>query len=1343
MKARPLIVPRACLLHSSSQDREAELPLPLLETRSCPAYVLLGDPGSGKTQAFEEEANASGGRRISAGDFIVFDYPELQDADIPIFIDGLDESRAGTEDGRIPLDEIRKKLKQLRCQRWRISCRAADWLGASDMQRLQAILPHGTTIEAFTLQPLTLDDIVKILPANHGILDPEVFIETARQHRLEDLLFNPQSLEMLAKAVGPENRWPEARIDVYALACDRLAQEHNEEHLAATRKHAPDQTRLRRAAGLLCAIQLLADVAGFTRGRVPEARVLLLNAIPNPDNLPLDEALSSRLFNEARADVFSPVHRTVAEFLAAEYLAEALKGTLSLRRVLAQMCGSDGGVVSGMRGLGGWLASMSSDARPTLTRLDPLGLLLYGDATRFTVAEKLAVLDGLGAAIALSPSFRWHDWEGRPFPALVAPDMQPAVMERLTSADRSEERQVVTATLLEGLRLSAVVPLLAPMLLAVTRDDTWSGSVRLRALKVYLSWMGAGDSGLRTLLDDVGSGVVRDADDEILGALLAAMHPTALHSSDLPRFLHRPKKQNLIGRYAMFWRHDLLKVAVTELPSLLDAFTQHTALRSAKDTKREYSRSVGGMLARALEEFGDQTGDDRLLTWLDACCGRHGGSLLEHDDAQTVRGWLEARPKRYFALLDLALDRYSTDESGAWLATNRLHGAREPSTAPKWWLSKAEVSLDEGRGKEYFAMAVRYVAQDPCVDGDALLNAWERVAKLRGWQDRLTAMLTCDLEQHAWRREDADRKKLRAHEAAERRAWFRERRAAFDLPTVPDEVLGPVVSAYENIYDDIDGDTPAERLQSLFNGDQELVEAALQMLREACLREDLPSLQKILNDAADRTISPLNAAMQISLALRHREEPRFLEGLSDDLLTAALTAQLAYTREDDEAWVDAAVRARPNCVADALGAYVAASLKWKERSPDGTYLFRKSEYREVARRTLMPILEQFPTRSRPNQLRALWDLLLAALTLPPSSELLALVQRRVAAPKMDGPQRATWLATGLVLDADQYLPLIAGYLKKSRRRTEGIAGFLRHHRESSDAAPAPSSDVLGVLIERLASHTDPIRQVGVFRVTAEMDRAEQVRQYINELASRTDAKSTTQLARLEHLSPLTDWAPLLREARARQATLRRDALFERPNWQQVCTMLQQGRPSTATEIAAVVNDTISDLKEQVRHSDLNLYVGYWNTDVHKKPEEPRHEEVCRDTFGDQLRVRMARFGIECLPETQHVDGKRSDLWCTVELQGVPIEIKRDRHPELWTAMAGQLLTRYTNDPRAKGFGVYVVLWFGDPGRIPAPPSGQRPSTPEELQSMLEARLSVEQRSTITVHVVDCSVRRKK
>jgi hypothetical protein len=194
-------------------------------------------------------------------------------------------------------------------------------------------------------------------------------------------------------------------------------------------------------------------------------------------------------------------------------------------------------------------------------------------------------------------------------------------------------------------------------------------------------------------------------------------------------------------------------------------------------------------------------------------------------------------------------------------------------------------------------------------------------------------------------------------------------------------------------------------------------------------------------------------------------------------------------------------------------------------------------------------------------------------------------------------------------------------------------------------------------------------------------------------------------------------------------------------WLQVCAVLQQGMPSGPAEMAALVNDTIEDLKEQVRRSDLNLNYQYWNTDSHKKVTTPRHEELCRDTLADQLRVRLERFEIACLPETHHADGKRSDVWCTTGIRGgVPIEVKRDRHAELWTAIRGQLIARYASDPRAKGRGIYVVLWFGDPKGISLSPSGMRPQTPEELQSMLEAGLSEDEKRLVTIHVLDCSLR---
>src|SRR6185369_27378 len=393
------------------------------------------------------------------------------------------------------------------------------------------------------------------------------------------------------------------------------------------------------------------DVAGFTNSPNPPSGVLRLNGVPNPEALPLDEALASRLFKSIGRDVFAPVHRTVAEFLSTRSLADRLQEKLTLRRVLALICGLDGGIVSSMRGLAGWLASMSAAARITICRLDSLGVLLYGDAKNFSIAEKSALMDRLGGDIAISASFRWYEWAGRPFAALVTTEMRPLVSERMADADRSETHQLLVLALLEGLLHAPPDAGLKPLLLSMVRDASRWPFVRERALKIYRRWVGVNDPSMRTLLDDVGSGAVADSEDELLGALLKAMYPRALSSADLPAFLHPPKRSNLIGNYMMFWRRDLDRIDATEASSLLDAFAARTELRKG-DVLREYAEAVGGLLARVLAERADEIPDDRLSNWLDAACGKHAESLLENDDKQVVQQWLQARPHRYFALLD-------------------------------------------------------------------------------------------------------------------------------------------------------------------------------------------------------------------------------------------------------------------------------------------------------------------------------------------------------------------------------------------------------------------------------------------------------------------------------------------------------------------------------------------------------------------------------------------------------------------------------------------------------------------------------------------------------------------
>ena len=62
-------------------------------------------------------------------------------------------------------------------------------------------------------------------------------------------------------------------------------------------------------------------------------------------------------------------------------------------------------------------------------------------------------------------------------------------------------------------------------------------------------------------------------------------------------------------------------------------------------------------------------------------------------------------------------------------------------------------------------------------------------------------------------------------------------------------------------------------------------------------------------------------------------------------------------------------------------------------------------------------------------------------------------------------------------------------------------------------------------------------------------------------------------------------------------------------------------------------------------------------------------------------------------EVHEADDKEADIGCTVGQLRLPIEVKGQWHPELWTGADNQLNKLYAQDWRAEGRGIYLVLWF--------------------------------------------------
>ena len=142
------------------------VPDPLDAFRTVPAYVLLGDPGSGKSTSFEAERDALGDDAclVTARDFLALEpdaHPEWRGK--TLFIDGFDEVRAGGGDARTPLDV---PTRPPRCA-WKAALppvvpREADWLGANDRVHL-ARVSADARVTVLRLDPLDDDSAVRIL----------------------------------------------------------------------------------------------------------------------------------------------------------------------------------------------------------------------------------------------------------------------------------------------------------------------------------------------------------------------------------------------------------------------------------------------------------------------------------------------------------------------------------------------------------------------------------------------------------------------------------------------------------------------------------------------------------------------------------------------------------------------------------------------------------------------------------------------------------------------------------------------------------------------------------------------------------------------------------------------------------------------------------------------------------------------------------------------------------------------------------------------------------------------------------------------------------------------------
>ncbi len=405
-----------------------------------------------------------------------------------------------------------------------------------------------------------------------------------------------------------------------------------------------------------------------------------------------------------------------------------------------------------------------------------------------------------------------------------------------------------------------------------------------------------------------------------------------------------------------------------------------------------------------------------------------------------------------------------------------------------------------------------------------------------------------------------------------------------------------------------------------------------------------------------------------------------------------------------------------------------------------------NDYQPVAEIAVKPLLKSFPTRHKIDQLHVLNVLLHLASRHINHRDLLGIVESKLALHSMDAAQRLYWICAGLLLRPALFVDRLRSKLagRGHEQRVRHAAAFLYN----CDASSIEALDVaaLELLVESLGKSYRPVGwpDDGVEtarRVTRSRPHYTGliVDSLINALSSKSSCHATEAFGRLCADDMLRPWRLKLQDAASRQWEVRREATFRHPTVEQVLETLNNRRPANASDLLSLTTDVLSDLAKTIRHGNTSDWRQYWNVDRPKRADEPRPEDECRNHLLSDLRQRLEPLGVDAQPEGTYADDKRADIRVSCDGFNVPIEIKKSRHDDLWKAIRGQLIAKYTRDPGADGCGIYLVFWFGR-DRCKRPPTGPVPDTPDALREQLlaAANLSSEEHSKISVCVIDVS-----
>jgi len=1307
-----------------------------------PNIVLLGDPGAGKTHLFREFATVEGSEPLVARAFLNVDVDSLMNRRI-VFIDALDERRAGRGDHNA-IDEIVKKLFLVRPEKVRIACRAADWLGETDLAAFRTFFERTGGYVVLSLQPLSGQERVRALAAL-GVEKPEAFLAEASERGLEDLLGNPQNLTMLADVVRKRN-WPNTRSQLFQEAVEILLEEHSDPQ---RHRHGGrySSNELREPAGELCAVRLISDVLAISLTENDRGEDLpSYCSLCSGDKDKALAALGRRAFvSGPMVETADYAHRTIAEYLGASWLAQKVRNGLPLGRVRA-LLGIDGRPASELRGLHAWLAVHLPEHAEMLIDADPFGVLSYADARTLGPQLRRHLLRALAELADADPWFRDGHWSSAAVAGLSGPDMVEGFRSILATHDASFSLRMLV---LDSLSAGYVAPELAKDLYLVAVDPSAQYAERHASIEALLRMESVGVAELGRVYAHLGT-----AADELRlrSEIIQELYGISLGINELVELFRDVLKSASELPGVGLWRiaEKVEDNNVCEVLDRLEECITRDSSASDRGNTSEVLREFDGLLIRALTVDTNVEGN-RLFNWL-AFRRRAADHHLADGNPDGLKALLAARPLAVSLAVDAAIQSFVIDEK-RWGFVHRVRELILFGLGDRLFLERVVCALHSeptSEKKEFLyeiAMTLTFL-----IGADARTSFEELYNYADGDQElEAVRQACCVITIPDWRTENAERNRERAKKRdagrAKNRADFNAQRESV-RSGMHFGWLAWIARVYFALFSDVDREaTPRDRL--IVELGERDTEVALEGFIALVRRGEVTDVDEIIRMHGEQKHFPWWYAVLAGLD-EYVDAGGNVNSLQDAYLQSALTIECLHptfvhkgnvSHQQVPAWKTTLLLNRPDLVVVAYVALARAGLAKAAQHVEGLYtLLHEAALQPYRARVAMALLKEYPY----GPAQALRNLIQVAMSEGDLSQFMEVTRDAIADGSCNVESRVFWCAAGFLVAPSEFgIPCNDLEGEAARQLIWALRDLSGFARQRFGDGPALSNQQIEQILRLTFSlYPRAPHPTGAWGGdTNAWDATEYALKMIASLSTNPAGDAAEALGRLSVDPSAQSYISDIKHALAQQRMRMIDAEFQQPSWAGAIAALANGSPAGIADLHALVVDHFEDLGQYIAAANVDVFKRFWNEDSYGRVTSPKSEESCRDYLVELIRSKTKTQGIAVEPEGHMAADKRADVVALLPGIKLVIELKRDYHPEVWRSIQEQLERFYTRDPDAQGFGIYTVFWFGGKRGhlIPRPPAPfDPPRSANEMQRQLQSLIPLDRQSKVAVVVLDVS-----